>query len=251
MSVESGAKEKSQSSIRETVVIILQAVALAMVVRLFFYQPFNIPSGSMESTLLVGDYLFVSKLSYGYSKYSFFGLVPFKGRFLSSEPKRGDVIVFRKPPQNEEDFIKRLIGLPGDKIQMRNGVLYINGKAVPKRYVDTVTYTTKHGVPVTARRYEEILPEGKKYYVLDTVIGGDSDNTIEYTVPKGKYFFMGDNRDNSSDSRLLGYVGYVPRENLIGRADIIFFSADDTWHFIRFLSWPSKIRWSRFFKIVN
>ena len=247
----------------ETLVIFVQALVLALLVRVFFYQPFNIPSGSMKKTLLIGDYLFVSKLSYGYSRYSFpFGDQIFKskffdGRIFASQPKRGDVIVFKFPPDKKTDYIKRLIGLPGDRVQMRDGVLYINDKAVPKRYVGNFTNPECGGgyggcVNVTFKVYEETLPNGVKYQVLDQN-RSRYDDTRVYTVPAGHYFMMGDNRDNSSDSRVS--VGFVPFENLVGRADIIFFSAETdipgNFSLTRPWTWPGDIRWSRFFNIIR
>ncbi len=248
---------------KESVKIVLQALALAMVVRIFFYQPFNIPSGSMKDTLLVGDYLFVSKLSYGYSRYSFpfgstiFGSPKFSGRMFASLPKRGDVAVFKLPRDNHTDYIKRVIGLPGDEVQMKNGVLYINKQIVPKKLVGTFD-TFEDGrrvknIPI----YEETLPEGRKYRVLDADTTGQLDNTEPFKVPAGHYFMMGDNRDNSTDSRVrieFG-VGFVPLENFVGRADIIFFSgAFDEPQAFRLLSpwsWPFDIRWKRFFNLVR
>ena len=247
----------------ETLKIFVQALVLALLVRVFFYQPFNIPSGSMKKTLLIGDYLFVSKLSYGYSRYSIpFGDRIFKshmfdGRIFASKPKRGDVIVFKLPSDNKTDYIKRLIGLPGDRIQMQDGVLYINGRAVPKRYVDKFTNPEcdsyfRGCVNVTYKVYEETLPNGVKYNVLDEKTTR-YDNTGVFTVPAGKYFMMGDNRDNSADSRVS--VGYVPFQNLVGRADIIFFSAETDipgkFKLTAPWRWPGAIRWSRFFNIIR
>ena len=241
---------------RETVKIVVQALAIAMVVRVFFYQPFNIPSGSMKETLLVGDYLFVSKLSYGYSRYSFpFGMKLFSGRILSGEPKRGDVAVFKLPRDNATDYIKRVIGLPGDEIQMRGGVLYINGRQVPK--VRTGDFLTREDDGPVRRipRFEETLPNGVKYTVLDSEPNGPFDNVGPYKVPAGHYFMMGDNRDNSTDSRALWGVGYVPYENFIGRAEVIFFSAAvDEPGALRWYTpwtWPFDVRWSRFFNLVR
>jgi signal peptidase I len=256
MSSETEAGKVRESGWRETIKIVVHALILAMIVRIFFYQPFNIPSGSMKQTLLVGDYLFVSKLAYGYSRYSFpWGIVPISGRIFGAEPKRGDVAVFKLPRDNSTDFIKRVIGLPGDEISVRNGVLYINGQAVPKvRKGDFISPEEDRPIP----RYEETLPNGVKYYVLDATPNGQFDNVGPYKVPAGHYFMMGDNRDNSTDSREQSPrfgVGYVPFENLVGRAEIIFFSAavDDPnafrltqpWH------WPMDIRWNRIFSLVR
>jgi signal peptidase I len=253
----------------ETVKIVIQALALAMVVRVFFYQPFNIPSGSMKSTLLVGDYLFVSKLSYGYSRYSFplgsyfpdrisignMTLVDFRTRKFASEPERGDVAVFKLPRDNSTDYIKRVIGLPGDEIQMINGVLFINGKAVPKRRVGEFLTREDDGPARRIPEFEETLPNGVKYRVLDSETNGPFDNTSVYRVPAGHYFMMGDNRDNSTDSRAQWGVGFVPFENLVGRAEIIFFSATldepDSFRLFKPWRWPLDIRWNRFFNLVR
>jgi signal peptidase I len=217
-------------------------------VRVFFYQPFNIPSGSMKSTLLVGDYLFVSKLSYGYRRSSFpWGIVPFNGRVFGAEPKRGDVVVFKLPRDNSTDFIKRVIGLPGDEIQMRGGILYINGQAVPKVRKDDFI-SPEEDRPIA--RYEETLPNGVKYLVLDAVPNSQFDNAGPFKVPAGHYFMMGDNRDNSTDSRF-PQVGYVPYENLVGRATVIFFSHDPETPIWQFWQWPFDIRWGRLFNFVH
>ena len=253
MSLNTDAEKAGESGWRETARIIVHALVLAMIVRVFFYQPFNIPSGSMKSTLLVGDYLFVSKLSYGYSRYSFpWGIVPFSGRVFSSEPKRGDVAVFKLPRDNSTDFIKRVIGLPGDEVAMRGGVLYINGQAIPKvRKGDFISPEEDRPIP----RYEETLPNGVKYLVLDSVPNSQFDNAGPFKVPAGHYFMMGDNRDNSTDSRASWGVGYVPFDNLIGRAEIIFFSAavdePDAFRWWSPWTWPFDIRWNRLFKLVR
>jgi signal peptidase I len=256
MSSETDAKKDRVSGWWETIKIVIQALALAMVVRVFFYQPFNIPSGSMKSTLLVGDYLFVSKLSYGYSRYSFpGGFNLFSGRVFASEPKRGDVAVFKLPRDNSTDYIKRVIGLPGDEIQMIAGNLHINGKPVPKKRIGDFA-THEDGGPL--RRipmFEETLPNGVTYRVLDSEPNGAFDSVGPYRVPPGHYFMMGDNRDNSTDSRALWGVGYVPLENFVGRAEIIFFSAafddPDAFRLLTPWRWPLDIRWGRFFNLVR
>ncbi len=257
MSLESSGSNKLKDSFWwETGKIIIQALILAMIVRIFFYQPFNIPSGSMKQTLLVGDYLFVSKLSYGYSKYSFFGLGPFDGRIFAETPKRGDVAVFKLPRDNETDFIKRVVGLPGDTIQMRGGVLFINGTAVPKERAGSFQTRDEYGRLVEIPRFRETLPNGVEYFVLDEKPNGPDDNTRLFEVPEGHYFMMGDNRDNSTDSRVAwGGVNYVPYENLVGRADVVFFSAafddPDAFRLLTPWQWPFDIRWSRFFTVVR
>jgi signal peptidase I len=261
MRVETKADERTQGGSGETVRIILQALILAFVVRIFLYQPFNIPSGSMIPTLLIGDYVFVSKLSYGYSRYSFnvdigpMSLRPnlFSGRVFSAEPKRGDVIVFKWPRDNETDYIKRLVGLPGDRIQVLDGVLHINGVSVKRRRVEDFTERDENGVERRTRRFEETLPNGVTYMTLDRFDNGEADNTPIFEVPQSHYFMMGDNRDNSTDSRFTGArgVGYVPRENLVGRADLIFFSVDETTSWYKPWLWPLQIRWSRIFTLVR
>jgi len=204
----------------------------------------------------VGDYLFVSKLSYGYSRYSFpFGINLFSGRIFAAEPRRGDVVVFKLPRDNSTDYIKRVIGLPGDEIRVKNGVLSIDGKAIPKVRNGEFVTREDDGFERRVPTFEETLPNGVKYTVLDSEPHGPFDNVGPYEVPPGHYFMMGDNRDNSTDSRALWGVGYVPFENLVGRAEIIFFSAavdePDALRWTSPWTWPFDIRWSRFFNLVR
>jgi len=219
------------------------AIVIALLFRSFLFEPFSIPSGSMIPTLKVGDYLFVSKYSYGYSRYSFpFGMIPFSGRIFQSEPERGDVIVFRKPGDESVDYIKRLVGLPGDEIFVREGILHINGMPVTRRLEPDLPGET---VPLNrpAVIYTETLPEGKDHLIQEFSDNDRMDNTSPRTVPEGHYFFMGDNRDNSRDSR--AEVGFVPAENLVGRAEILFFSHNGRARIFEIWKWPSAIRFGR------
>lgn len=252
MSVETDAKKAKRGGFAETARVVVHALILAMIVRVFLYQPFNIPSGSMIPTLLIGDYLFVSKFSYGYSKYSFpFSPNLYSGRVWASEPERGDVVVFKLPRDNETDYIKRVIGLPGDEIQVVHGILNINGQPIERRRAGDFEMRDAFGNARRIVSYVETLPNGVSYPVLDLVENGFGDNTGVYKVPEAHYFMMGDNRDNSTDSRVTSAVGYVPFENLIGRAEIIFFSADEDASLWEVWRWPFVIRWSRFFKLVD
>jgi len=234
----------------ETIRVIVHALIIALVIRTFGVQPFNIPSGSMMETLLIGDFLFVSKFTYGYSRFSF-PLSPalFGGRIPGAwTPERGDIVVFRPPLEENTDYIKRLIGLPGDRIQMKDGLLHINGQPVKR---ERLSNWTDEDNQQTIKRWRETLPNGVSYETLDLEDRGALDNTDVYTVPADHYFMMGDNRDNSSDSRVLSRVGYVPFENIVGKAQFIFFSVghgEAAWQFWR---WPWSVRWSRLFTIVR
>jgi signal peptidase I len=246
MSVSTDKNQNAEGGFLEILKICVQALLIAVVIRTVAFQPFNIPSGSMEKTLLVGDYLFVSKYAYGYSRHSLpFSPPLFSGRILASAPKRGDIAVFKLPTDGETDYIKRVIGLPGDRIQMLDGVLHINEKPVPKERIDDYVEVSPDGQTRRIPRYRETLPEGVSYEVLDMVENGFLDNTPVYEVPADHYFMMGDNRDNSTDSRVLSAVGYVPFENFVGRAELLFFSVERGEAAWAVWKWPWTVRWSR------
>ncbi len=234
----------------ETVKTVLYAVLIAVGIRTVAYEPFHIPSGSMIPSLLIGDFLFVSKFSYGYSKHSLpFSLPLLNGRILASMPERGDVVVFKTPTDNSTDFIKRVIGLPGDRIQFREGRLYINGEVVQRQHEGDFLYRkAPFGQVVQAKQYIETLPGGRRHRIIEeTDTNPGSDNTGVFEVPPGHFFMVGDNRDDSSDSRF--QLGFVPLENLVGRAEFLFFSVDGS--FWRVWEWPWTLRGSRFFMGVN
>ncbi|MCB1453921.1 MAG: signal peptidase I, partial [Rhizobiaceae bacterium] len=208
MSVAEKTRKKS-GGLGETVSVIVQALILALIIRTFLFQPFSIPSGSMRPTLLEGDYLFVTKWAYGYSRHSLpFSPPIFSGRIWDSEPERGDVVVFKLPQDTSFDYIKRVIGLPGDRIQMREGQLYINDEAVPREKVGEINNPDITEVNRPVEVWRETLPNGVTYDTLDLTKNGIGDETREFRVPEGHYFMMGDNRDNSTDSRFT--VGFVP-----------------------------------------
>ena len=244
-------RDSKSSGLWDIAKTVIYAVLIALVVRTVAFEPFNIPSGSMKPTLLIGDYLFVSKYSYGYSRYSLpFGLPIIPGRILFTEPERGDVAVFKLPADNKTDFIKRIIGLPGDRIQVRRGVLHINGAPVRRDPAGVELTVDASGQPVRVTHYTETLPGGRRHSIYENSDNEHFDNTGVYTVPPGHYFMMGDNRDNSQDSRVIGAVGFVPRENLVGRAEILFFSTDGSSPFWHVWRWPWVIRFHRFFQDI-
>lgn len=249
MSVAEKTRKKS-GGLGETVSVIVQALILALIIRTFLFQPFSIPSGSMRPTLLEGDYLFVTKWAYGYSRHSLpFSPPIFSGRIWDSEPERGDVVVFKLPQDTSFDYIKRVIGLPGDRIQMREGQLYINDEAVPREKVGEINNPDITEVNRPVEVWRETLPNGVTYDTLDLTKNGIGDETREFRVPEGHYFMMGDNRDNSTDSRFT--VGFVPHENLVGRANIIFFSIAGGHSPLEIWQWPSEMRVDRLFDWVK
>jgi signal peptidase I len=254
-SSEAGEKKET---IGELVRTVIYALLIALIFRIFFFQPFSIPSSSMKSTLLIGDYLFVSKYAYGYSRHSIpFSPPLFEGRIWSEEPTRGDVIVFKNRNDGNKDYIKRLIGLPGERIKLVDGAVYINGTLVPQRQIEDFIEPLEviagrsqvcldrrvvEGQRVCVKeQFMETLPNGTEHLILNADPNDSrSDNTREFTVPEGHYFFLGDNRDNSGDSRVRK-LGMVPFEDLIGRAEIIFLSSEGNpltfwkWRMDRFL----------------
>jgi len=246
---------KKKASWDDSIRTVLFAFVLALVFRSFAFEPFHIPSGSMKNTLLIGDYLFVSKFSYGYSRYSFpLGLPIMNGRMLEFEqPQRGDVVVFRLPKNPRIDYIKRIMGLPGDKLQVKEGILYINGTALKRATLPNETDYDENNIAHSVTAYAETLPEGKVIHILKEHDNGkgDADNTPIFVVPEGHYFMMGDNRDNSRDSRFLQEVGYVPEQNIVGRASMIFFSIDGSADIKNPLSWVTALRTGRFFKTIE
>lgn len=264
-------KETAVDFGKELIKVVLAAFLIATVFRTFFYEPFNIPSESMLPTLMTGDYIFVSKMSYGYSRHSLpFSVDLFEGRILQSDIERGDVAVFKLPRDGKTDYIKRVIGLPGDRIQMINGILIINDQIVKKERIEDFVFEASYYMDCYGRnnyltrneegvvfcnypQYRETLPNGVSYTVLDLEPYGGRDNTREFLVPEGHYFMMGDNRDNSQDSRVpstIG-VGFVPMENIVGRADFIFWSTDGNARLWQVWGWPGATRWDRILSGLN
>ncbi|WP_421950899.1 signal peptidase I [Pelagibacterium sp.] len=243
-------KKTGKGELRETIVIIVQALLIALVFRTFAFEPFSIPTASMQSNLMIGDYILASKYSYGYSRYSLpYSEVPWNGRIMGNAPQRGDIAVIRPVPQSE-NYVKRVIGLPGDQIQMIDGRLTINGEAVPREEVGNTVDRDSSGVDIPVIEYRETLPNGVSYVTQEISDNAQFDNTGVYTVPPGHYFMMGDNRDRSLDSRSLSAVGYVPFENFVGKAEWRFFSITDNippWQIWR---WPGNVRFDRMFTSV-
>jgi signal peptidase I len=244
---------KASGGWAETVKTVVYAILIAVVVRTVAFEPFNIPSGSMIPTLLIGDYLFVSKYSYGYSRYSLpFGLPLIPGRIFQSMPERGDVAVFKLPRDNKTDYIKRIVGLPGDRIQVKAGILYINDQPVKRDRIEDLVLRDGFGNEQRFFQYTETLPNNRKHRIIEmSDRQAGTDDTPVYQVPTGHVFAMGDNRDNSQDSRFLTQVGYVPVENLVGRAEILFFSTDGSASWWEFWRWPFAVRYDRLFQGIK
>ena len=241
-----------RKKILENIKTLFYALIIALIIRSFFFQPFYIPSSSMEPNLLVGDRLFVSKYSYGYSRHSLpFSPKIYDERVFEKEPQRGDIIVFKTPADNRTDYIKRLIGLPGDIVQIIEGDLYLNNVLIQKNKLE-ISFSINCGKEILETDvYEEILPNGTKYIAAYRRVG-KMKNSDRFIVPENHYFFMGDNRDCSKDSRFLSSVGYVNFNNLIGKAQIIFFSNNKKKHsFFKFWKWNETLRINRFFKKIN
>ncbi|GBQ95247.1 signal peptidase I [Acetobacter nitrogenifigens DSM 23921 = NBRC 105050] len=245
----------------ETARSFVTIVLVVVVARTFFFEPFNIPSGSMIPTLQVGDYLWVSKYSYGYSRFSFpFSPDIFSGRIFYHEPHRGDVAVFRFTKDNSIDYVKRIVGLPGDHVQVRGGLLFLNGQQVSCPPAGDYTAIDEHHTHMEGQLCLETLPGGRTqppqgHEILKLTDEGMQNDTPDYVVPPGHFFAMGDNRDDSADSRFMGDdpedLGFVPIENLVGRAQLVFFSVDMTHPWWQIWAWPSEIRWSRLLKGVH
>ena len=240
-----------KKKIIENLKTLIYALILALIIRSFLFQPFYIPSSSMEPNLLVGDRLFVAKYEYGYSRHSFPFSPKFTNkRFVAKKPSRGDVIVFKTPADNRTDYIKRLIGLPGDTIQMKDGEIFLNNKKIKRRSIKITKEINCGKQAINVNAFEESLPNGKKYIAVYRD-DGTMMNTDMFVVPDDHYFFMGDNRDCSKDSRFLSSVGYVSFINLVGKAKIIFFSNDKKkGGFIKFWRWNETLRMDRFFKNI-
>ena len=241
---------KNKNSFFSNIKSILLAIFIALLIRSFIAEPFNIPSGSMKPNLLIGDFIFVSKWSYGYSKHSLpFSIPIIPGKILSKMPERGDVVVFKTPTDNRTDYIKRVIGLPNDKIQIVNGQIIINDKLIIRKKTEDFLDVDPNGNIKRNRQYKEYFYQ-LEINVLDLKDNGIVDNTQVFNVPKGHFFVMGDNRDNSQDSRFISYVGFIPIKNLVGKAQFIFFSLENS-RFLEIWKWPNSIRYNRIFKKIR
>ena len=254
-SVQMSQKSGAANEFFEVVKTIVYALAIALVLRVIVFQPFTIPSASMEPNLYQGDYIIVTKWSYGWSHHSIpFSPPLFKGRILEKTAHRGDIVVFKLPSDNHTDYVKRVVGLAGDRIQMKDGLLYVNEKLIARTAMTPITSDLGFGNMVTVARFRETLDSGKTYVTQDFGPDNEYDKTDVYTVPEGYYFMMGDNRDNSSDSRVLpalGGVGFVPAENLVGKAQVVLLSWTSEASIFKPWTWVLDARPSRFFNILQ
>ena len=240
----------SKNSLFSNIKSISLAILIALIIRSFIAEPFNIPSGSMKPNLLVGDFIFVSKWSYGYSRHSLpFSIPIIPNKIFSKQPIRGDVVVFKTPEDNRTDYIKRVIGVPGDKIKLINGSIFINEIEILKEKIEDFIDNDANVSVKRIRKYKEYF-ENHEVEVLDLTDNGIVDNTPLFVVPEGHFFVMGDNRDNSQDSRFINIVGFIPFENLVGKAQIIFFSLENS-RFLEFWKWPKAIRTNRLFMPIK
>jgi signal peptidase I len=246
-------RSRTSGGVAELAKTLVYAIVIAVFIRTFFYEPFNIPSASMVPTLLIGDYLFVSKFSYGYSRYSLpWGVPLISGRIFSRPPERGDVVVFKLPTNPSLDYIKRVIGLPGDRIQMKSGLLYINDVEVKREPTDRCDATSEEAGGIVRQRYWETLPNGVGHCIVKMGDERPLNDTGVFVVPPNSYFMMGDNRDNSADSRdPASGVGYVPAENLVGHAQFIFFSTNGYASWWELWKWPFTIRYRRLLTAIH
>ena len=242
-------KKAGRNELRDTIVVIIEALLIAVLFRTFLYQPFSIPTASMQSTMMIGDYFVANKWVWGFGSYSFPFPLPFNGRILGREPNRGDIAVFRNEISSE-DYIKTVIGLPGDHIQVKGGRLFINGTVVPREKLGDGTDTDSYGQTVPVVIYKETLPNGVSHTIQEISDDGQLDNTGEYVVPPDHYFMMGDNRDRSQDSRVLNAVGYVPSGDLEGKAEFRFFSITNDLPPWQVWQWPANVRLDRMFQSV-
>ena len=241
---------KNKNSFFSNLKSILLAIFIALLIRSFIAEPFNIPSGSMKPNLLVGDFIFVSKWSYGYSKHSLPISIPIiPGKIFSKMPERGDVVVFKTPTDNRTDYIKRVIGLPNDKIQIIDGQIIINDQLVLRKKIEDFLDVDTRGNIERNRQYKEYFYQ-LEINILDLKDNGIVDNTQVFNVPKNHFFVMGDNRDNSQDSRFISTVGFIPYENLVGKAQFIFFSLENA-RFLQIWKWPNSIRYERIFQKIQ
>ncbi len=241
--------EKKKNNFISNLKSISLAIFIALIIRSFLAEPFNIPSGSMKPNLLVGDFIFVSKWSYGYSKHSLpFSIPLIPRKILSKTPNRGDIVVFKTPEDNRTDYIKRVIGLPGDEVRINNGEIFLNNNKIYRKKINDFIDNDNNTSLKRIRKYEEYF-DNFNIEVLDIMDNGIADNTELFVVPKNHFFVMGDNRDNSQDSRFMT-VGFIPFDNLVGKARFIFFSLENS-RFFEIWKWPKAIRVNRILKTIK